>query len=295
MEIQKRPYEWMVKFTPQREWIEGKGVLLWLAFFFGFGAGVYLVSLLFDSLWGEFIGWVIFVFGYGGFHFVYLGHPFRVWRAISRPQTSWISRGLIFAALFIGSSVIQMLLTSFVPGGIEAFFKIVAGICAFVACIYTGFVMNYIRALPFWNNALLPLWVLISELLGGFSIATVIGLGLDPAIDTDVTEWGIRVLLGASAIVLAIYLWSATYAMSGGKESVMALVRGPASFSLPFWVGVVVLGIIIPLAIAWYSYFVPEISIALLLTGTVCEFIGGLATRYSMLKGGLYHPLIPIA
>lgn len=39
-------YEWMVKYTPQTEWIEGNGVMLLLAFFFTeFGAGIYLVSL----------------------------------------------------------------------------------------------------------------------------------------------------------------------------------------------------------------------------------------------------------
>lgn len=294
MEIQQRPYEWMVKFTPQREWIEGKGILLWLAFFFGFGAGLYLVSLFFDSLWGMFIGWLIFIFGYGGLHFIYLGKPLRVWRAFSRPQTSWISRGLIFAVLFIGGAAIQMALNLWAPGGAEMFFRIVTGICAFVACIYTGFVMNYIKALPFWNNALLPLWVLVSEILGGFSFLVVIGLTLDTAINISAAEWGVRILLSVSAFVLAIYLWSTTYAMSGGKEGVMVLLRGPASFSLPFWLGVVALGIIIPLLIAWYSYVVPEVSTALLLTGTVCEFIGGLATRYSMLRAGVYAPLIPL-
>ena len=125
--------------------------------------------------------------------------------------------------------------------------------------------------------------------------AGVIGLSLDASIDVAAAEWGVRILLIVAAFVLAIYLWSATYAMSGGKEGVLALLRGPASFSLPFWLGVVVLGIIVPLVIAWYSYAIPEVSTSLLLTGTVCEFIGGLATRYLMLRGGLYAPLIPVA
>ena len=118
-------------------------------------------------------------------------------------------------------------------------------------------------------------------------------MSLDASIDIAVAEWGVRVLLVASAIVLAIYLWSATYAMSGGREGVLALLQGPATFSLPFWLGVILLGTIIPLVVAWYSYAVPEVSTALLITGTVCEFIGGLATRYSMLRGGVYAPLIP--
>ncbi len=40
--IQRESFEWMVKATPQREWIEAKGMFLWLAFFFSeIGAGVY--------------------------------------------------------------------------------------------------------------------------------------------------------------------------------------------------------------------------------------------------------------
>lgn len=293
MEIQRRPYEWMVKFTPQRQWIEGRGILLCLAFFFGFGAGLCLVSLYFNSLWGTFIGWLIVILGFGGFHLIYLGRPLRAWRAVLRPQTSWISRGIIFAVLFIVAAGIQMALTLWSPGVAQQVFKVLAGIFAFLVCIYTGFAMNYVRALPFWNNALLPLWVLISELLGGFSSAIVIGLSGDASIDIAVAEWGVKILLVVSAIVLAIYLWSATYAGSGGKEGAMALLRGPVSFSMPFWLGVILLGIVIPLAIGWYSYVVLEVPVALLLAGTACEFIGGLATRYSMLRGGIYAPLIP--
>ena len=39
-------YERLTKPTPQEEWIQGKGLLLWLAFFFSeIGAGIYFVSL----------------------------------------------------------------------------------------------------------------------------------------------------------------------------------------------------------------------------------------------------------
>ena len=33
MELAKMPWEWMVKLTPQKEWIERRGLLIWLAFF----------------------------------------------------------------------------------------------------------------------------------------------------------------------------------------------------------------------------------------------------------------------
>ena len=39
-----KQYEWMVTYTPQTEWIAGRGILLWLAFFFiELGAGMFFI------------------------------------------------------------------------------------------------------------------------------------------------------------------------------------------------------------------------------------------------------------
>jgi formate-dependent nitrite reductase membrane component NrfD len=62
-----------------------------------------------------------------------------------------------------------------------------------------------------------------------------------------------------------------------------------------FWIGIVVLGIVIPLAIAFSSYFAGGVSSSLLVTGVICEVIGGLALRYCVLKAGAYKPLVAIA
>ncbi|MBW2000805.1 MAG: DMSO reductase, partial [Deltaproteobacteria bacterium] len=52
-------YEWMVKYTPQREWIEGQGFLLCLAFFFSeIGSGIYFVSLFLNLKAGWLVGWL---------------------------------------------------------------------------------------------------------------------------------------------------------------------------------------------------------------------------------------------
>ena len=67
-------HEWMVKGNRQTEWIENRGILLWLAFYAGgLGGGLYLVSLFFNNLWGMFIGWFIVAVLKGAFHFIYLG------------------------------------------------------------------------------------------------------------------------------------------------------------------------------------------------------------------------------
>ncbi len=73
----------------------------------------------------------------------------------------------------------------------------------------------------------------------------------------------------------------------------MALIRGPSSFSVPFWLTLVVIGIVAPLIVAWYPW-PGELTHPLLFTAIGCEFIGGLSLRYCLLRGGVYAPLLPI-
>ena len=61
-----------------------------------------------------------------------------------------------------------------------------------------------------------------------------------------------------------------------------------------FWSGVIILGIIIPITISVASYYVVEVSAPLLITGTTSHLIGAFALMYSLLKAGMYEPLLPI-
>ena len=109
-------HEWMVKPTPQTEWIERRGMLVWIAeVFTSLGAGLYLVSLFFNNWWGMLVAWVIIMFLKVPLHLIYFGKPFRFWRTIppftNAWKTSWFTRGITFsviylAALFLSSSLL---------------------------------------------------------------------------------------------------------------------------------------------------------------------------------------------
>ena len=78
-----RPWEFMVKDTPSRDWAEGMGKLIAVAFFCGgIAGGLYLIALYFDSLWGMLIGW-IFALGMGLFDMAHLGKKTAAFRASS--------------------------------------------------------------------------------------------------------------------------------------------------------------------------------------------------------------------
>src|SRR3972149_6407496 len=189
--IQTRPYEFLVQYTPQREWVERRGILMLLAMFFiELGAGTFVVSSIFSNPLGMLLGWLMCGVLGGGLHLIYLGHPLRFWRMVlsSGWKSSWISRGLIFVSLFLGLGLIHMILLQWASpiSGL----LIAADVFAFLVIIYVGFVMAYVNGIPLWNTPLLPVLYLILGIWGGLGL-TLIALkstGTATTIGT-VEEW----------------------------------------------------------------------------------------------------------
>jgi formate-dependent nitrite reductase membrane component NrfD len=284
-------HEWMVGYTRQTEWIDRRGVFLWVAFYAGaLGGGLYLVSLYFNSLWGMFLSWLIIAAVKGGAHLFDLGKPLRFWRMVFRPGSSWLSRGIIFELSFLAAGALQIASSIWLPGSAaETIFKILAGMAALGVAGYTGFVLKKVKGVPFWNSALLPLLFALYGILCGLGLAVVIGLN-SSAVNVAAAETGSRWLLVINAMLIIVYLRSAANRGATGRRSVMEQMRG--SLAPIFWTGIVALGIIIPVAIAFSSNLFGNISSVLLIGGVAGELIGGLSLGYCVLKAGAYKPLI---
>ena len=286
-----KPYEWMVKYTPQTDWIERKGMLIWLSLYAGIlGGGFYLVSLYFNSLVGMFISWLIILVIKSGLHLAHAERPLKLWRMFLRPQTSWISRGLILTVLFIGFGAIQLALSYWVSGTTgELVFKVITGIMAFGIITYAGFTMSYVNGIPFWNTALLPVLYILWGVLSG--LALIITIGTSEGVIRQIIAVNMGLLI-AGIVLIALFLWTATYTETTAKESVRELVRG--SLSLVLWLGVFLLGMVIPLIISILGYFNGDIVASWVgILMLICEIVGGLSFTYGVLKVGLYSPLIP--
>jgi polysulfide reductase chain C len=283
---QAKPYDFMVKYTPQTDWIEGHGVLIAFAFFFGgIAGGLYLSSLFFNSLTGMFVAWLL-AMATGLIDMAHLSKPMRFWRMMLKPQTSWITRGFIFIFLFLGAAAIQLALSFWLPGtALETVFKVLAGIMAFGVAIYTGFVVGYVSAVKLWNSAILPILFVIAGLTGGMAGLLLISAG-NSSLGGDVANV-LRYVLVGYAIFVALYLWVATYGSTAARDSVCRIVQG--NVAMVFWLGVVLLGIVVPLAVL----FAAPVAAASLITAGVCAIIGGVALRFSILKAGVYAPLLP--
>jgi formate-dependent nitrite reductase membrane component NrfD len=288
--IQTKPYEFMTQHTPQREWIEGRGVLMWLAtFFIEAGAAAFLVASIFNSLWGMFVGIVICAVLGGGLHLVYLGRPFRFWRILlsSGWKTSWLSRGLWFVSVFLVLGVIYLVLAKW-ASAIPALL-IAADVFAFCTIIYLGFVMSYINGIALWNSALLPVLILVVSIWGGLGISvfTLLATGAEAA----TAELWSRIFLLSFIFIVFLYLFGARYRGVAGNLSVREIIRG--TWAPLFWVAVVILGMVLPIIVGGLGWLLFEVPTILLYAVIIFELLADLSLRYCLLRCAFYAPLIP--
>jgi formate-dependent nitrite reductase membrane component NrfD len=287
--MKAQPWDFMVKDTPARDWAEGSGALIAVAFFCGGTAGgLYLLSLYFNNILGMFIAW-LFALGMGLFDVMHLGNKAIAWRIALRPRSSWISRGLLFVISFIGLAAIQMTLTYWAPGtAAELSFKVLAGIMALGVATYSGFVISYVSCIKFWHSAIMPVLFVVAGLTCGTGILMVIFSIMDP-MQFDAIKSFALFILPANIVIVAMHLWISTYNSATALNSVKTIVTG--SLAWVFWGVVVVIGSAIPITISLVSEAGAQ---TLLIVNAILILAGNLALRYTILKAGMYPSLISL-
>jgi formate-dependent nitrite reductase membrane component NrfD len=306
-------HEWMVKPMAQTEWISGKGMLVWLAeVFSALGSGLYLVSLFFSesaaktAWWGALFGWIMIVLFKLPLHLAYLGKPLRFWKTFppfsKAWKTSWFARGIVFTMVFVVFGAIQLVLLYLIAYDVVSgaaydavyaanwVFMILAGIFVVLTGIYAGFAMSYCKSVPFWNTGLLPIVFLLMGIADG--LALIMGVGLVTGEDViGPAESVTRIMLIINALLIVSYLVNANYQSTTAELSVKELIRGKLAWV--FWLGIVGLGIVVPLVISIVSWFAGEATTGLLVFAIICHTIGAFSLKYGVLKVGIYRPLLP--
>jgi formate-dependent nitrite reductase membrane component NrfD len=308
-------HEWMVKPMRQKEWISGKGILVWLAeVFSALGMGLYLVGLLAGlggltegAWWATVVGWALIVLFKLPLHLVYLGRPLRFWRAIppftKAWKTSWLARGMFFSIVFVTAGLVQMvawylLYNDVVTGSatdvvtvISWAASIVAGVFILLTGVYCGFAMSYCKSVPFWNTGLLPIVFVLMGVADGLALTMGISLATDDLAISTLESWS-RVLLVVNALLILGYLVQAYRKHSAAELAARDLINGSTAWV--FWVGIVILGIITPLTISFVTMFLEEAQAGpLLIAAIVCHTIGAFSLKYSVLKVGIYRSVLP--
>jgi formate-dependent nitrite reductase membrane component NrfD len=283
------------EFLYQTDWVRSRGIFLVIAFFLGgLGAALYLFSMYLEYFPGLVTGYLIVLVGKGSTHMIFLGKPWRFWRGLAKPQTSWISRGLIAIMLFLIPTTMQIFsslpLFSWLPWDpFNPALQIFVLISAISLMIYTGFAISVVKAIRAWNSGMIPLMFIVYSFMGGLGLGLGMITGSGRGIDTLTLEQVAIGLMAGAIILWIIYLWTTYDSNSSGQQSVRELLKGRAAFS--FFVGIVILGLLIPLTVTVISFVSGHVSAWVIVAASGCELIGGFSMRYSLLKAGVYAPL----
>lgn len=275
----------------QREWTTRgqcgeKGMLLELALFAGMvGPGLFAVSALSKFAPGMLVGLLIVVLGYALPHAVFLGRMERSWRSILRPGSSWISRGSIFAGVFMalaGVTVVQSL-SSGSP------VLIAAVVAAALLAVYPGFMFSVLRAIPFWNSIFLIPLFLTQALGGGMALALI--LSYLPGVQLEAAETILAyepVAIAGAAVLIAAHVYFRSRCGPTGKLSVEKLLRGTCR--TPFLFGAVLVGLTLPLLLTALALLLKAPAV-LVLPAAACQLAGIVFFKYCLLNVGLYSPI----
>ncbi len=172
--------------------------------------------------------------------------------------------------------------------------------------MYTGVLLGAIPARPFWNTPMVAQLFLFSAMSTGVAflllVATLVGDLLDPAALEH--ERHLLVSVDAVLIVLEIFIiipffLHQTLNTWSSAASLKLILGGP--FTAPFWIGVIGLGLLLPLAVEGYELFpiiLKEGAIKyrrqLSLASSLLVLIGGFLLRYVFVYAGQLSHFLPV-
>lgn len=278
-------------------------MIAWYLFLAGASAGAFLTSAVLavkypDSvkmrIAGRIIAPVFIAIGLlllmvdaeAGFH-----NPLRFIYLLANPG-SVMTLGVYFIAIYMPVTVVVLIL-ELLKKRVPQWLVGIGVVFAFTVAGYTGFLLGVIRAVPLWNNAILPVLFVISALSAGLAATSLVGLFVDR--EHFEQMW----LIKKSHVVLSVLEVIALFTMllivnSGsyeGSASVHSLVAG--QFAPAFWGGIVVLGLVVPFLIESYPVFVSKraetsaTSMVVSVVGEAGVLVGGFLLRLVVVLAAL--------
>ena len=241
-------------------------IIAWYLFLAGLGAGAFATS--------AFLGWrhpeatsmrkvghviapvvvavglvLLMVDAEAGLH-----NPLRFFYLLSN-FGSVMTWGVVFLSLFMVVAIAALVL-DILKKNVPTWLDIVGVALAFAVAVYTGALLGVCNTFPLWNNALLPILFLVSAMSAG--AASVLLVAVVKHAD-EFNRGGVLkkfhfCLPIIELMLVASLLFITSFNSPAGFESVMNLVVG--EYALPFWLGLVVIGLIMPTALeTWLLFF----------------------------------------
>lgn len=217
------------------------------------------------------------------FVFLKIGRKLRFWRAVSRPQTSWMTREIYAVALFYPAVLANLIW----PG---AGMSMLAGIFAFAFLFCQAKILHLARGISAWRVALVPWMIVASGLLEGLGLLTLIMLWMEGF----GTASPPLALAGLALVALNAGLWAA-YRASAARNGVVPLSRRLiARISLPLQFA----GHAFPAAMFVLALASPDIARVCLGAGSIAALAGGAYWKFMLVaragyQQGFSMPMLP--
>ena len=288
----------LVKPKAQSRWTWIIAAYLFLA---GVGGGAYLTGVSAAFFGGEEWGAVSKIGVFLGFPCVAvgcafllldLGSPKNFWRAFMRPATSWMARGTIIISIFMILGAIHSVFLVFSKSGAAPpALGILGAVFALATVIYTGILLGASRPIAFWSTAVLPALFLVSALSTGVMAVALVGSMVGVSKDVMTVLEKLDIVLIVSEILALGFFLQATHRVTESRASAKLVLCG--SVAPAFWLGVVLLGLLIPLVLAVLGVANPDGVMAqfTVVIASLCGLAGGLLLRQVILSGGIHAPL----
>jgi formate-dependent nitrite reductase membrane component NrfD len=278
-------------YRPQREWGEGRGVLMVIGHFLvGIAGGTWLMASIYGVIAGLVVAYVLAALGAIA-HLAFLGRPERALGMMRHFRTSWISRGFVGLTLFlIGGGVylaVLLLAADSAAGPVARIGQAIAAVGTVVIIGYMGFCYTASKAIPFWHSPLHPALYIAFAFRGGIAALLAIGAATGAAAGKGLLEMWI----GVTAVVALFFALEIQGAWAGGNVAARWSVRDilAGRLALLFYGGTLALGLIVPLALLAASAAPSPVAMALV---GLASAAGDFFMKLSTVRAGVYLPLV---
>lgn len=167
---------------------------------------------------------------------------------------------------------------------------IVGMILALGVVVYTGILLASAPGITFWNSWILPLLFTLSALDTGVAAMIIISIIAEKSEKAEalrsILEKATLILIVCEIAALTLLLLSSNGIAAAA--SVDALVSG--WLMVPFWILVIVIGLLVPFAIALISLIMRKkgLSKGITIAGSCCILVGGCALRLVIIYAGAH-------
>ena len=217
-----------------------------------------------------------------------LHNPLRFIFLIMTPG-SVMTLGVYFICVFMPVALIEAVL-ELLKKDVPRWLTVIGDVFAFAVAAYTGFLLGVVDAYPLWNNAILPVLFVISALASGLAAVNLCGLILDrESIEKMFDLKKGHVVLGVAEIIALVVMF--IIVASGdpqGAASIQSMLTG--GFAGMFWIGLVLVGLLMPLLIGANALRASEgsqSSVALEYASECGVLVGGFMLRLLVVLAAL--------